>query len=104
LEAQQIQLLQALALVREVGDAWEAMERLSAEPEALRTGERQRLQELDLLRFQVEEIEAARLQPGEEAAWMEEHARLTHAARLQELLGLALDLLGGSGTGETNAL
>ncbi|NLG68711.1 MAG: DNA repair protein RecN [Firmicutes bacterium] len=108
--AVQLELLDAFAgeaasaLAREVGDAWQAMDRLAAELQALRTGERQRLQELDLLRFQVEEIQAARLQPGEEPAWMEEHARLTHAARLQELLGLALDLLGGSGTEQTSAL
>lgn len=95
---------EAVALAREVAERWEQAQRLAAELESLRTDERRRLQELDLLRFQVEEITAADLHPDEEAALTEEHARLSHAARLQELLGAALDRLGGTGASDASAL
>ncbi|HEY8498735.1 MAG TPA: DNA repair protein RecN [Limnochordales bacterium] len=95
---------EAVALAREVAERWEQAQRLAAELESLRTDERRRLQELDLLRFQVEEITAADLKPDEEVALSEEHARLSHAARLQELLGAALDRLGGTGASDASAL
>jgi DNA repair protein RecN (Recombination protein N) len=50
-------------------------------------------QQLDLLRFQVAEIEAARLQPGEQEEVEQEHRRASNAARLLELGRAGLDLL-----------
>ena len=57
--------------------------------------ERSYAQQLDLLRHQVKEITAARLQPDEEATLEQEHQRATHAARLIELGQSATELVGG---------
>ena len=50
-------------------------------------------QQLDLLRFQVQEISTARLQPDEEQAVEEEFNRASNAARLLQLSQAALDAL-----------
>jgi DNA repair protein RecN (Recombination protein N) len=55
--------------------------------------ERTYAQQLDLLRHQVSEINAARLQAEEEAQLDQEHQRATHAARLIELSQSALEIL-----------
>lgn len=52
--------------------------------------------ELDLLRFQVQEIEAARLQPGEDVTLSDEHGRASNASRLLESSQVAMDLLAES--------
>ncbi|HXG04051.1 MAG TPA: AAA family ATPase, partial [Candidatus Binatia bacterium] len=51
--------------------------------ERLRLAEREREQRLDVLRFQVGELDAARPRPGEEQALRAERRRLQHAQRLQ---------------------
>lgn len=61
---------------------------------ALVGDERSCAQQLDLLRFQAGEIEAARLQAGEEDTLEREHRRASNAARLLQLGQTALDLLG----------
>ncbi len=48
----------------------------------LQHGERERARRMDMLKFQIEEIRAARLKPGEEAALLEEHTRLANAEAL----------------------
>jgi DNA repair protein RecN (Recombination protein N) len=62
---------------------------------ALVVDERTFAQQLDLLRFQVQEIQAARLQAGEELGLEEEFNRARNAARLAELCQNALECLGG---------
>lgn len=52
--------------------------------------------ELDLLRFQVQEITAARLQPGEDESVQTEHSRVSNAARLLEFSQGATELLSES--------
>lgn len=52
------------------------------EVERARAGERDRAQREDLLRFQVGELDAARLRPGEEEALRTERRRLQNAERL----------------------
>src|SRR5881628_3214588 len=52
-----------------------------------RTADRDRAQREDLLRFQVSELDAARLRPGEEEELRGEARRLQHAERF--LTGLA---------------
>src|SRR6185436_743197 len=49
--------------------------------EQLRVAERDRAQREDLLRFQVSELDAARLRAGEEEALRAERQRLQHAER-----------------------
>ncbi len=50
--------------------------------EQLRASERTRMQRIDLLRFQVEEIHAAQLTPGEQTNLEAERVRLAHAEQL----------------------
>lgn len=75
-------------LVREHGD-------VQARKAELIVDERTYAQQLDLLRHQVAEIDAARLQAGEETQLEQEHQRATHGARLIELTQGALELLNG---------
>jgi DNA repair protein RecN (Recombination protein N) len=58
----------------------------------------------DLLQFQVDEIESAALEPGEEEALTEERLRLTNAEQLAELAGEALQALEGGGEDIASAL
>lgn len=61
---------------------WRAVRR---EIEQLRQDEREKARRMDLLRFQVEEIEAARLREGELEALLQERNRLANAEQLAQL-------------------
>jgi DNA repair protein RecN (Recombination protein N) len=63
------------------------------EKSALIVDEKTYAQQLDLLRFQVQEISAARLQPDEEKSVEEEFNRSSNAAKLLQLSQAALDAL-----------
>lgn len=71
---------------------------LEAEKAALVVDEKTYAQQLDLLRFQAQEIEAARLLPDEEEQITQEHHRVSNAARLLQLSQGALELLSESET------
>ncbi|HMC27006.1 MAG TPA: DNA repair protein RecN [Verrucomicrobiae bacterium] len=66
---------------------------LRREKAALVIDEKAYAQQLDLLRFQVREIAAARLQPNEDADTEAEHRRASNAARLLELAQQASETL-----------
>jgi DNA repair protein RecN (Recombination protein N) len=66
---------------------------LESEKSALIVDEKTYAQQLDLLRFQVQEISTARLQPDEEKSVEEEFNRASNAARLLQLSQSALDAL-----------
>jgi DNA repair protein RecN (Recombination protein N) len=66
---------------------------LETEKSALIVDEKTYAQQLDLLRFQVQEITAARCQPDEETQVQQEHSRASNAAKLLQLSQAALDLL-----------
>jgi DNA repair protein RecN (Recombination protein N) len=66
---------------------------LEAEKFSLIVDEKTYAQQLDLLRFQVQEITVARLQPDEESQVQQEHSRASNAAKLLQLSQAALDLL-----------
>ena len=66
---------------------------LEGEKAALIVDERTYTRQLDLLRFQVTEIESAHLQPDEEVLVTQEHLRASNSARLIRLSQAALDLL-----------
>ncbi len=66
---------------------------LESEKADLIVDEQTYAQQLDLLRFQVREIEAAWLQPDEETQVVQEHHRASNAAKLLQLSQTALDLL-----------
>jgi len=67
--------------------------------EEMRAAERDRERELDLLAYQVREIEAAGLRPGELAEARLEEARLAHAEKLLERAGEAERRLVGEDAG-----
>ncbi|HEU6448764.1 MAG TPA: DNA repair protein RecN [Verrucomicrobiae bacterium] len=69
---------------------------LESEKSSLIVDEKTYAQQLDLLRFQVQEISAARLQPDEEKSVTEEFNRASNAAKLLQLSQSALDALGES--------
>ena len=85
----QLELLDAFAgagtVVREYETAYRKLHALIAEHEALSAGEAALERELDLLRHQVKEIEAANLLPGEEAELMARYHVATNSRRLIEL-------------------
>jgi DNA repair protein RecN (Recombination protein N) len=66
---------------------------LESEKAALIVDEKTYAQQLDLLRFQVNEIGSARLQPGEDEQVEQEYHRASNAAKLLQLSQAALDLL-----------
>jgi DNA repair protein RecN (Recombination protein N) len=66
---------------------------LEAEKSALIVDEKTYAQQLDLLRFQADEIAAARLQPEEEAQVEQDYRRASNAAKLLQLSQAALDVL-----------
>jgi DNA repair protein RecN (Recombination protein N) len=67
--------------------------RVEAEKAALIVDEKTYAQQLDLLRFQVREIEGAKLQPGEDEQVDAEYQRASNAASLLELTQSAISLL-----------
>jgi DNA repair protein RecN (Recombination protein N) len=95
--ARQLDLLDAhagLVDAREAfGRVFDRLTELEAAKTALVVDDRTYAQQLDLLRHQVSEIAAARLQPGEEESVSEEHRRAENAARLLENAHGALELL-----------
>lgn len=93
----QLDLLDAFGKLEGEREAFKALLRkramLESQKTALIVDEKTYAQQLDLLRFQVNEITAARLQPGEEEQVEQEHHRASNAAKLLQLSQAALDLL-----------
>ncbi|TPW18232.1 MAG: DNA repair protein RecN (Recombination protein N), partial [Elusimicrobia bacterium] len=73
--------------------AWARRQEFSDRLAALQMSEGERQRRLDLLRFQVSELEAADLKEGEEAKLEADLPRLKHAARLGELASAAYQSL-----------
>lgn len=74
----------------EVGRVAREIFDLRRELKSLMTDERERMQRIDLLKFQVEEIRAANLKPGEQEELEAELVRLSNA---QQLMNLAAGIL-----------
>jgi len=68
---------------------------LTRELDDLRGAGRDREREIDMLRYQVGEIEAAAVEPGEDERLTAERERARHAGKLLERAGGALALLAG---------
>lgn len=83
------------ALLLAYREAYARHQALRAEQERLEAAARERERRLDVLCFQVKEIEGARIVPGEEAELKREAERLRHAEGLRERVGLASSLLSG---------
>jgi len=105
-----LRVRQHVNLLDRYAEAWPLRERVAGTAEQVRAVRRELAdllrseQELahraDLLQFQIGEVEAASLQPGEEEKMLDERLRLTNAEQLAELVGGALDALEQS-EGET---
>jgi DNA repair protein RecN (Recombination protein N) len=95
--ARQLNLLDRFAGVEalraEVSDLFARYRRAREELERLRGAERDRVQREDLLRFQLSELDAARIRPGEGEELGTERRRLQHAERLAKGLTEAAALL-----------
>jgi DNA repair protein RecN (Recombination protein N) len=93
--------LVALAAYRE---SFERLRALRHEVDALREASRDRERELDLLAYQVREIEAVDPGSGESLALVAEEARLGHVERLLALAGSVEATLDGDEGAATSAL
>jgi DNA repair protein RecN (Recombination protein N) len=84
--AAQLQLLdrfaQTVPLREELAQKLEELRATQTALQQSRSGARERMQRVDLLRYQIEEIDRAALQPGEEEELATERARLANADRL----------------------
>jgi DNA repair protein RecN (Recombination protein N) len=76
-------------------EIYERARALSRELAELQGAGRDRERELDMLRFQVDEIEAAEVAPGEDQRLAQDRERQRHAGQLLERTGGALALLTG---------
>ena len=98
--AKQLTILDAFAELEAEREAFGELVRrratLEEEKATLIVDEKTYAQQLDLLRHQVKEIEAARLQPDEEDQVTQEFNRASNAAKLLQLSQAALDLLSES--------
>jgi len=72
-------------LQEDVAGIVKRVRRIRGELEGLKQDERELAHRADLLKFQIDEITSAALEPGEEAALREERPRLANAERLAEL-------------------
>lgn len=80
--------------------AWNAARR---QLETIDAGARERARRIDLLSYQVGEIESAAPKTGEDAELEIELGRLSNVERLAELVSLAVISVGGDGMAETSA-
>ncbi|HKI68906.1 MAG TPA: AAA family ATPase, partial [Verrucomicrobiae bacterium] len=98
--ARQLAILDAFGGLENKREAFAELVRqhsdLENEKSALIVDEKTYAQQLDLLRFQVNEISSANLQPGEDETIEQNHQRASNAAKLLRLSQTALDLLGES--------
>jgi len=84
--------------------AWRAWRERQSELEELREAESASGQELELLRHQLDEIDAAGLKPEEEDEIADRYRRASNATRLVELAGAAAGILGADDDGVVSRL
>ena len=85
-------------------EAWKQWRAAVTELEDLENSERAGTQQLDMLKFQVNEIAAANLKPGEEEEIESRHRIAANGARLAELCGTITSRLSGDEGGVLDAL
>jgi len=79
-------------LVRETARAAQELRRLLQEKRELEAREKEREQRLDFIAYQLKEIEAAALKPGEDEGLLREREILRNAGKIAGLVDKALDL------------
>lgn len=96
--------VEGIELAEEVAELVARLEALNGQLRALRDSDRDRERELDVLRFQIQEIDAAHPTPGEIDELTTTAGRLEHADVIAASIGDALDgLKGDGGAGEVLA-
>ncbi|MGH8495629.1 MAG: DNA repair protein RecN [Gammaproteobacteria bacterium] len=80
-------------LLARLAGAFEHWRTLEAEREGLDDDTHTREARLDLVRYQISELEALRLEPGEAESIAAEHRRLANAGELAAAVQIALDLI-----------
>lgn len=88
---------EAFSMRREIGEGFSELCRLRRELEQLKSDARERAHMIDLYKFQVKEIEEARLRPGEEEELDADRLRLANAEKLQSNVSEGLRLLADDG-------
>ncbi len=83
------------ALLQEYGQAYRALREVEKQITALSMDEGEKQRRLDLLRYQVEEIEAADLVEGEEEQLTEQRNKIRHSQKILDSLGAAYAALQG---------
>jgi len=91
-------------LREQVADLVEALRGVRRELAGLRRDERELARRMDLLQYQVDEIDAARLEPGEEEDLVQERNRLANAEQLRELSDEAFRALYEGGEEQASAV
>src|SRR5512136_1497619 len=86
------EMLDDPGLLRETGAAAQELRRLFQEKRDLEGREKDREQRLDFLAYQLKEIEAAGLKPGEDEALLREREILRNAEKIAALVDKALDV------------
>jgi len=96
----QLQMLDAYAVAKlekaNYGKAYRAWKSVQNELEVLQKSEQANEQELDLLRFQVEEISSAEICLEEEAEIEDRYSRVSNASKLEHVSAQIVSLLGES--------
>ena len=90
----------SVALAERVADAVAQAAAAAARAADLRASERERSRELDVLRYEINEIESAAIRPGETAELSAEASRLEHAETIAASLHSAAEALRGEGGAE----
>ena len=86
---------ESVELAGRVSDHWREASRARRRLDELTSSQRARERELDLVRFEVSEIEDARIEPGEEEQLTTDARRLEQAEAIERSVGSALDSLKG---------
>lgn len=85
----------AYGLLAEYRAAYTALRRIKGELDALGSDEGQKSRRMDILRYQIEELEAAQLRVGEQAELTERRDEIRNSERIVRGVGEAVTLLQG---------
>lgn len=85
----------AYGLLAEYRAAYTALRRINGELDALESDEGQKSRRMDILRYQIEELEAAQLRVGEQAELTERRDEIRNSERIVRGVGEAVTLLQG---------
>ncbi len=83
------------ALLKEYQESYRALRNLQQKLESFRTDEGEKARRIDLLRYQIEELEAAEIQPGERDELMRQRDVIRNSERIASSLELVRNMLAG---------